>query len=206
MPVLLSHGFSATNFVVSGRMGWGSYMTAGQVQAADQMGFTIGAHTVNHVALAAAAPGRALWEIRQSKATLEGLLGHAVADFAYPYGSFNAYDEAQVRQLGFEAAASTIAGSLHWPTELMHLHRIRVDGGMSLAAYAHLVGGPPPSAAEAAIAAGVLPSPTVSPVQPAPTPVRTIPPTPVASATPAASATPIASATPSPSGSSAPSH
>src|SRR4030088_3603267 len=75
VPVLQSHGFTATSFVITGRMGRGGFMTPNQVVAADGMGFTIGAHTVDHVPLAAQPATRASWEIRQSKLTLEGLLG-----------------------------------------------------------------------------------------------------------------------------------
>ena len=185
VAVLGSHGFAATDFVISGRMGWGSYMTAAQVLAADQMGFTIGAHTVDHAALAALSPARALWEMRQSKLTLEALLGHPVLDFAYPYGGFNAYDEAQARQLGFEVAASTVGGAWHWPSQLMSLDRIRVSGGMSLFGYARLVGGSAPSASELAMAGGWAPPPSPTP---APTAVPTAAPRP--SATPAPSSIP----------------
>ena len=148
VPVLQSHGFTATSFVVSGRMGWGGYMTPSQVVAADSMGFTIGAHTVDHVALAALPPTRATWEMKQSKLTLEGLLGHPVADFAYPYGSFNPYDVAQVKSLGFETAVSTISGTLHSAGQLFLLSRMRIGGGLPLSTFATVVGGPPPTAAE----------------------------------------------------------
>ena len=148
VPVLQSHGFTATSFVVSGRMGWGGYMTPSQVVAADSMGFTIGAHTVDHVALAAQPPTRATWEMKQSKLTLEGLLGHPVAEFAYPYGSFNPYDVAQVKSLGFEAAVSTISGTLHSAGQLFLLSRMRIGGGLPLSTFATVVGGPPPTAAE----------------------------------------------------------
>jgi peptidoglycan/xylan/chitin deacetylase (PgdA/CDA1 family) len=148
VPVLQSHGFTATSFVVSGRMGWGGYMTPSQVVAADSMGFTIGAHTVDHVALAAQPPARATWEMKQSKLTLEGLLGHPVADFAYPYGSFNAYDMAQAKSLGFETAVSTISGTLHSAGQLFLLSRMRIGGGLPLSTFAAVVGGPPPTASE----------------------------------------------------------
>lgn len=144
VPELRRHGFTATNFVVSGFVGRGGYMNWSQVQAADAMGFNIGAHTVDHVALAGIAPARAAWEISQSKATLEAMLGHPVLDFAYPYGSFNAGVAARARQLGFASASSTIGGAWHWSGTLMNLHRVRVGGGMSLAGFAQLVGGPPP--------------------------------------------------------------
>lgn len=182
VPILQSHGFTATDFVISGRMGWGGYMTPSQVLAADAMGFTIGAHTVDHVALAAQSPTRAAWEIRQSKLTLEGLLGHPVLDFAYPYGSFNAYDEAQAKSDGFETAASTMYGSWHSAGQLFFLSRQRIGGGLPLTYFANVVGGPPPTTAELR---SVGASPTVSPsatAKPTTTPAPSPTPTPTPSA------------------------
>jgi len=151
IPILQSHGFTATSFVVSGRMGWGGYMTPSQIVAADSMGFTIGAHTVDHVALAAQPPVRASWEIKQSKLMLEALLGHPVLDFAYPYGSFNVYDMAQAKSDGFETAVSTMSGTWHAAGQLFELSRMRVGGGLPLASFAQLVGGPQPTKAELAL-------------------------------------------------------
>jgi peptidoglycan/xylan/chitin deacetylase (PgdA/CDA1 family) len=148
VPILQSHGFTATSFVVSGRMGWDGYMTPSQVVAADSMGFTIGARTVDHVALAAQTATRALWEMKQSKLALEQLLGHAVLDFAYPYGSFNSYAMSQAKSLGFETAVSTMSGAAHSAGQLFELSRLRIGGGLSLAGFAGVVGGPPPTAAE----------------------------------------------------------
>jgi peptidoglycan/xylan/chitin deacetylase (PgdA/CDA1 family) len=148
VPVLQSHGFTATSFVISGRMGWAGFMTPNQVVAADSMGFTIGAHTVDHVALAAQTPTRAAWEMKQSKLTLEQLLGHPVLDFAYPYGSFNQFDMSQAKSLGFETAVSTMYGAAHSAGQLFELSRLRIGGGLSLPAFAGVVGGPPPTSAE----------------------------------------------------------
>ena len=168
VPVLLSHGFTATSFVISGRMGWSGYMTPSQVVAADSMGFTIGAHTVDHAALAAQPAARATWEMKQSKLTLEELLGHPVVDFAYPYGSFNLYDMAQAKSLGFEAAVSTMSGSLHSAGQLFLLSRMRIGGGLPLTYFAGIVGGSPPTAAELRSVGAPPPSPTPTPM---PTPI-----------------------------------
>ena len=148
VPILQSHGFTATSFVISGRMGWGGFMTPSQVATASGMGFTIGAHTVDHVALAAQTPARATWEMKQSKLALEQLLGHPVVDFAYPYGSFNQYDMAQAKSLGFETACSTMYGTAHSAGQLFELSRLRIGGGLSLPSFAGVVGGPPPTSAE----------------------------------------------------------
>jgi peptidoglycan/xylan/chitin deacetylase (PgdA/CDA1 family) len=185
VPIMASHGFTATDFVISGRMGQWSFMTPSQVVAADGMGFNIGAHTVDHVALAAQTPSRASWEIRTSKATLETLLGHKVLDFAYPYGSFNAYDEAQAQSAGFETAVSTLYGTIHTAGQLFYLSRMRLGGGLPLSYFARVVGGPPPTAAELVGA----PTPT-----PSPSPKPTVAPTPVPSPSPAPSAAPSVTA------------
>ncbi|MDQ6885074.1 MAG: polysaccharide deacetylase family protein [Candidatus Dormibacteraeota bacterium] len=184
MPAMRAHGFTATEFVISGRMGVSGFMSAAQVQTADQLGFTIGAHTVDHYALAALTPARASWEMRQSKLALEAVLGHPVIDFAYPYGSFNAYDMSQARALGFETAVSTLVGSVHTPAQLMYLSRLRVGGAMSLATFAQLVGGPSPASAPSA-QSSVRPSAT-----PAPTPFPSPTSYPSPSATPSASPSP----------------
>lgn len=167
IPELLSHGFTATDFVISGRMGMRSYMTRDQVVAAAVMGFNIGAHTVGHRALAALAPARAIWEMRTSKQTLEALLGQPVLDFAYPYGSYDAFVAAQAKIIGFEAAASSNHGVLHWAGQLMYLSRQRVGGGVSLRTYASLLGGPSPTAAEIALAGHPASAPT-GPTSPGP--------------------------------------
>jgi peptidoglycan/xylan/chitin deacetylase (PgdA/CDA1 family) len=148
VPILRSHGFTATTFVISGRMGLPGFMSPNQVVAADRMGFTVGAHTVDHVALAAQTPARARWEMQQSKLALEQLLGHPVIDFAYPYGSFNGYDMGQVKNMGFETAVSTLFGAVHSAAQLFELSRVRVGGGVPLSTYARLAGGPPPTSAE----------------------------------------------------------
>jgi len=183
IPIMQSHGFTATDFVISGRMGQWSFMTPSQVVAADSMGFTIGAHTVDHVALAAQSASRAKWEIRTSKSTLESLLAHPVLDFAYPYGSYNGYDMAQAQSAGFETAVSTLYGTVHSSGQLFYLSRMRVGGGLPLSYFARVVGGPAPSASDLA-GAGALPTPTPAPkpaatATPAPTPAASPTPTPI---------------------------
>jgi peptidoglycan/xylan/chitin deacetylase (PgdA/CDA1 family) len=184
IPILRSYGFTATSFVISGRMGWGGFMTPSQVVAADGLGFTIGAHTVDHVALAAQTPARAVWEMKQSKLTLEGLLGHPVIDFAYPYGSFNAYDMAQAKILGFETAASTMYGSVHSAGQLFELSRMRIGGGLPLGYFARVVSGPPPTAAElnGSGTPAAPPSPRPSPT-PSPSPTALAPNRPISALT-----------------------
>jgi len=83
------------------------------------------------VALAAQRHARQLGD-RQSKLTLEGLLGHPVRDFAYPYGSFNSYDLAQAKSLGFRDRGLDAARRLARRAQLYELSRVRVGGGLRL--------------------------------------------------------------------------
>jgi peptidoglycan/xylan/chitin deacetylase (PgdA/CDA1 family) len=140
------YGFTATNYVVPGFVGRGSFMSWSQVVAADRMGFTIGAHTMHHVALTRMPSSSALWEMSESKRQLENVLGHPVIEFAYPYGNFNGYLAGRAQAMGYESAASTIPGAWHQPGELWWLNRQRVSGWTTLAEFARLVGGPWPGA------------------------------------------------------------
>lgn len=198
IPIMRSYGFTATDFVISGRLGWYGFMTPSQVVAADGMGFTIGAHTVDHVALGALPAARASWEMKQSKLTLEELLGHPVVDFAYPYGSYNGYVIAQAKALGFETAVSTLYGTVHSAAQLFYLSRERIGGGLSLGYFAGVVGGPPPTAAELrGIGVTPAPSPTPAAVPPPASPASPSP-TPLPSASPRPSAVVLAPAQPLP--------
>lgn len=189
VPELRRWGFTATSFVITGRVGWSSYMTWSQISAADAMGFTIGAHTVDHYAIAALPPARAEWEMQQSRDTLAAVLGHPIRDFAYPYGSFNGYDTVLARQLGFECAVSTISGAWHWRDELYYMYRLRIGGGFTMYDFARWIGGP-------AYRPGVTatPPPVATPTpSPTPSPTASPPSTPSPTASPTLSISPSAS-------------
>jgi peptidoglycan/xylan/chitin deacetylase (PgdA/CDA1 family) len=144
-PELRSYGFRATTYVVTGFVGTPRYLTWPQITELDRQGFTIGAHTVHHAALGRLALAQASWEMAQSKATLEAVLGHPVQHLAYPYGSFTGPVARRAQDLGFESATSTLAGAWHPGWELWSLHRMRISGYTSLWDFARLVGGPNPS-------------------------------------------------------------
>ena len=161
-PILQRYGFVGTDFVVSGFVGRPGYLSAAQVRAMDAEGMVIGAHTVDHVALASVAPAVARAEIDGSKATLERLLGHPVLDFAYPYGSFDAAVVQMVRDAGFRDAASTIGGDVQTAAGLFQLRRTHIGGALSLAEFAAMAGLPRPTAAIYALVARDAPPPSRS--------------------------------------------
>ena len=84
-----------------------------EVDALRGLGFSIGAHTVNHPILSRV-EGEAAWrEIRGSKDTIERALGVPIRGFAYPNGGVGDYSAETVRlveRAGFTCAVTTRRG------------------------------------------------------------------------------------------------
>jgi peptidoglycan/xylan/chitin deacetylase (PgdA/CDA1 family) len=115
VPVLRSHGMTATVFVVAGRMGgrsdWDeqSYdlMDAHQIRAVAAAGFEVGSHSLNHVELSGAGESTLETELTESRRILEGLLMQPVTSFCYPYGSFDRAAAEAVQVSGYRRACVT---------------------------------------------------------------------------------------------------
>jgi len=100
--------------------------------AADPL-VTIGAHSVNHVALAKASADVVRSELKMSRAVLEAALGRAPRHLAYPYGDPSAVgprEYAIAAELGFLTAVTAQPGVL-FPEHSAHLTalpRIPING------------------------------------------------------------------------------
>lgn len=94
---------------------------------------TIGAHTMNHYAVAKLSAEDCRYELEQSKKIIEYELGQPVRYFAYPYGDEPAAgprDFAIAQNSGFEASVTTRKGTI-FPGHAQHLQalpRIMVSG------------------------------------------------------------------------------
>jgi peptidoglycan/xylan/chitin deacetylase (PgdA/CDA1 family) len=129
LPILRSHDFRATAYVVSGFVGWPGYMTAAQVLEADRSGIEIGSHTVNHVNLTRLSYGAVRSQLVDSKQFLERLVGHPVVSFCYPSGKVNSMVAWQVADVGFANATTTAFGFRHTLSDRYIWTRLRVSGG-----------------------------------------------------------------------------
>jgi peptidoglycan/xylan/chitin deacetylase (PgdA/CDA1 family) len=121
-PVLSQHGFRATIFAVSGRVGgWNDWPDQGlaipRLPLLDwtglfemtSIGCEIGAHTITHRKLTTLSPDDACNEILFSKRHLEDRLGIPVTSFAYPFGDFNGASAELVNQY-FQAGCTVDFG------------------------------------------------------------------------------------------------
>ncbi len=116
VPALQRHGFTATVFVVAGRLGghnaWDEagerkpLMSAEQVREVAERGMEIGSHGLRHVPLPALPGGRLLAEVVGSRELLRALTGEEVSGFCYPYGQLDAAALGAVRDAGYDYACT----------------------------------------------------------------------------------------------------
>lgn len=117
--ILERHGFGATIFLVSGRLGadndWSDaaplrgrpLMSIEQLDPLRTRGIEFGAHTRTHCSLPDAADETVAAEVESSRVELEQALGSPVLAFAYPYGGVDDRAVAAVERAGFASACTT---------------------------------------------------------------------------------------------------
>lgn len=141
-PILKRRKIPATFFVSSGYIGttrtfpWDvstsishPMMTWDQVRQLASEGFEIGAHSINHVNLAACAPDLAEREIIDSKRHIEDQLGTSISGFAYPFGwkrSMSELTSQIVREAGFAYCCSNYGGKVRNQSDIFNIQRTGV--------------------------------------------------------------------------------
>lgn len=153
-PVLAEHGFPATVFLVAGRMGGfiagdegdeaNRLLTWAEARELEAMGWTLGAHTMNHRRLSHLSEDEQRIEIAACHAAFEEHLGCRACIFAYPYGSSRDYDEASVRlvrESGYAFAVSNRYGPNRPDADRWTLRRIWIDATDALESFQAKVDG-----------------------------------------------------------------
>ncbi|TVP58434.1 MAG: polysaccharide deacetylase family protein [Gemmatimonadales bacterium] len=142
-PILSERGLPATFFVTTGFIGtdrvtpWdrelgirSEWMRWDDVRDLKEMGFELGAHTVNHVDLGKVHGPLAREEILESRARIEAETGAEVRSFSYPFGGVQHFTEANrelVRELEFECCLSAFGGIVGQDTDPFRLPRLPVS-------------------------------------------------------------------------------
>jgi peptidoglycan/xylan/chitin deacetylase (PgdA/CDA1 family) len=139
--VLDEFGFRATMFVVASaiegradrmRNGYaGPYLEAAEARELVASGrVRFGAHGLSHIRLRGL-DAQALWEeTAGAKARLEDALGVAVGLYAYPFGSYDSWDDparSAVEGAGYDGAFTSIVGPLNASNDVFLLPRARVS-------------------------------------------------------------------------------
>ena len=147
LPVLVRHGFSATCYAVSQRLGqtnvWDKELGIAQTPLMNPMqlrqwvagGQEVGAHTRHHSNLTESDKNTCLHEIVLGKSELEDAIAAPVTQFCYPYGQFKAEHVVMAQNAGFLTASTTNRGRCQPGEDLMQLPRVPVLRATSLAAF-----------------------------------------------------------------------
>jgi peptidoglycan/xylan/chitin deacetylase (PgdA/CDA1 family)/GT2 family glycosyltransferase len=143
-PVLRRHGFSATVFLVSGKLGGGNDWTAegalagrpllsvSQARQLREHGIAIGAHTRTHPALPEEGDDAVREQVEGSRQDLEQALGGEISTFAYPFGRFDERAVAAVAAAGFAGACTVEPRLVSLLDDPLRVPRIEVRAGESL--------------------------------------------------------------------------
>jgi peptidoglycan/xylan/chitin deacetylase (PgdA/CDA1 family) len=144
MPVLARFGFTATVFVLAGRLGgdntWDrpgprkALMTAGDVRRAADAGMEIGSHGLLHRPLPELDEAALSDEVGASRAALAALSGQTVSGFCYPYGRVGAREVEAVRSAGYGYACAVGCSTLDSRFAMRRVFVGDRDGGLRLAA------------------------------------------------------------------------
>lgn len=115
VPALMRFGFSATVFMVAGRIGtyntWDTgprkpLMTRDQLRAVADFGMEVASHGVRHLSLTDVSAEQVRDELLHSRLILEDVVERPVTGFAYPYGHVSARDVNEVKRAGYDYACA----------------------------------------------------------------------------------------------------
>jgi len=136
VPIMRKHGFTATIFVVPGRLGqtnrWDAderqvpLLTVDEVRTLRAEGFLFGSHTTTHARLTAVPPDVALHELRASRVALEEILNEPVNTICYPWAQHDANVRRLAQQAGYVCGVGIRRRLNHDDTDVMALNRIPV--------------------------------------------------------------------------------
>jgi peptidoglycan/xylan/chitin deacetylase (PgdA/CDA1 family) len=144
MPILNKFGFTATIFLVAGRVGcesnWNGkrgkssapLLSWRQARELAQAGFSFGSHTVTHQMLTRLDDKRARHEIVESKKMIEEQLGYEVNFFSYPYSN----NDSRIRRIVAESGYAAACGGDRGKWSMFNLWRtqcVNADNRLSFA-------------------------------------------------------------------------
>lgn len=124
-PILKEYNIPATVFLTTGFIGTGEIpvwekgyyrsdkelmLSWKQVREMSDSGISFGSHTLTHPFLTRISRRQVEKEINLSKDIIEQQIGKSVNAFAYPSGDFNSNIKGIVKEAGYSAAVSTVAG------------------------------------------------------------------------------------------------
>jgi peptidoglycan/xylan/chitin deacetylase (PgdA/CDA1 family) len=156
MPILSEVGASATVYLNSGWIGdsdarasessLGHYpdeefLTWDKVQVLRDNGWTIGSHGLDHLDLTAEREDVVRLQLVDSKDAIEQRIGQPCEHFAYAWGRYSAFLQAEVQAAGYRTAVAGLHGPLRAASDRYALPRINIGPDYSFEDFVAVVRG-----------------------------------------------------------------
>ena len=138
-PILREHGFVATFFVITGKVGGEGLMTWEQLKEMKAAGMSIQSHTRSHPDLTGLGAEALSTQLAGSRTDIEEKIGGSVRVLCYPSGAYDESVMKAARTAGYTLAVTTNSGKKLDPTAALQLPRTRVPAFMSIGSFAKAV-------------------------------------------------------------------
>jgi peptidoglycan/xylan/chitin deacetylase (PgdA/CDA1 family) len=125
-PLLTKYQMKGTEFIPTGLIGGGLFMTWGQIEEMSHSPYvTFESHSIHHYYMTKISFAAIVQEAKESKQILESHIGYTVNWFCYPYGAFNNQVVAEVKQAGYIGGITTMQGSWQYQSRFFSIPRYR---------------------------------------------------------------------------------
>jgi peptidoglycan/xylan/chitin deacetylase (PgdA/CDA1 family) len=140
-PILQEFGFTATFFIITGRIDDGdpNYITWAQVSEMAAAGMTMESHTITHSELDERDYDFLVYELLGSLQTLEAYTGQPVRMLAYPAGRYDENTLSVVATTPLWRALTTETGTLHTTDNRFEMARVRISFDTTLATFTRIL-------------------------------------------------------------------
>ena len=128
VPLMREFGFSSMMFIITTKLGQSGFLDADSVRSLARSGFEFGSHSHTHRILTQLADAEVKYELSESKAALETILGKEVKYFCYRGGHYNDRVKALLREAGYVAAVCSKPGLNTTKADLLALNRVGIRG------------------------------------------------------------------------------
>lgn len=136
-PILLKHQLRAVAFIPTGLIGTSYYASWDQLSQMQASGlFSFQSHSVTHANLASLSEEKLMYELNESKKTLEGKFGIPVNSIAYPYGISDPLVWEVTKKAGYVGGLGTWYSMIQSEGTRYNMPRIRVSGGWDINTFA----------------------------------------------------------------------
>lgn len=131
-PALKDLNMVATIFCITSNLDGSYYLSKDAISEMSNYGIDIQSHTVTHTKLSKLTYDQQLAELKESKKTLESIVGKKIDSIAYPYGDFNDDSIKAAKNAGYTLGFTTERGLSDRNDNPLKLNRIYISSKYSI--------------------------------------------------------------------------